>query len=76
MPIFFKGRKKDLDNGDLYQALKAHKSDILGAKLVAAWDNEVKHKKNPSLIRATVKVFKWHMIGIGIVLAILEFCLR
>lgn len=26
MPTFFKGRKKTLDEGDLYKALKEHKS--------------------------------------------------
>ncbi|XP_073846051.1 multidrug resistance protein 5 isoform X1 [Musca autumnalis] len=80
MPTFFKGRKKVLDETDLYRALKEHKSDILGHKLSEAWEEEcikkqMKHKE-PSLLRAVLKVFGLRFATLGFVLFILEIGLR
>ncbi|XP_023166760.2 probable multidrug resistance-associated protein lethal(2)03659 [Drosophila hydei] len=80
MPTFFKGRKKTLDEGDLYQALKEHKSDTLGKKLSDAWEKEVeekrKKKKQPSLFKATMSVFGWNFGILGFVLFIVEMGFR
>ncbi|EDW38107.1 GL12416 [Drosophila persimilis] len=80
MPTFFKGRKKTLDENDLYRALKEHKSDTLGAQLSEAWEREVekkrKKKKTPSLLKASVDVFGWRLAGLGVVLFILEIGFR
>ncbi|XP_059225376.1 probable multidrug resistance-associated protein lethal(2)03659 [Stomoxys calcitrans] len=80
MPTFFKGRKKDLDEKDLYRALKEHKSDTMGEKLSYAWEQEVinsrKKGKDPSLIKATTKVFGLYYMFLGILLFVFEICLR
>ncbi|ALC47338.1 CG4562 [Drosophila busckii] len=80
MPTFFKGRKKTLDESDLYRALKEHKSDTLGQKLSDAWEKEVeekrKKKKTPSLFKATLNVFGWRFGLLGCVLFILEMGFR
>ncbi|XP_037923052.1 probable multidrug resistance-associated protein lethal(2)03659 [Hermetia illucens] len=80
MPVFFKGRKKELVPSDLYKALKEHKSSTLGDKLCAAWENELKRAeakgKSPSLLRATIRVFGLQIVLLGIILLILEFCIK
>ncbi|XP_019893676.2 probable multidrug resistance-associated protein lethal(2)03659 [Musca domestica] len=80
MPTFFKGRKKVLDETDLYRALKEHKSDTLGHKLSEAWEEECNKKqmkhKEPSLLRAVLKVFGLRFATLGFVLFILEIGLR
>ncbi|XP_037952862.1 probable multidrug resistance-associated protein lethal(2)03659 [Teleopsis dalmanni] len=80
MPTFFKGRKKTLDQNDLYRALQEHRSDFLGDKLCKAWEEEIstkesKHKK-PSLIKATLRVFGWRFALMGCILFLLEVGLR
>ncbi|KNC31638.1 putative multidrug resistance-associated protein lethal(2)03659 [Lucilia cuprina] len=80
MPTFFKGRKKILDESDLYKALKEHKSDFLGHKLSVAWEEECNKKqmkhKEPSLLKAVLKVFGLRFATLGLVLFILEIGLR
>ncbi|XP_043656318.1 probable multidrug resistance-associated protein lethal(2)03659 isoform X2 [Drosophila teissieri] len=80
MPTFFKGRKKTLDENDLYRALQEHRSDHLGSKLSEAWEKEVekkrKKKKTPSLLKASMNVFGWRLAGLGLVLFILEIGFR
>ncbi|XP_017863871.1 PREDICTED: probable multidrug resistance-associated protein lethal(2)03659 [Drosophila arizonae] len=80
MPTFFKGRKKTLDESDLYRALKEHKSDTLGKKLSKAWEKEVeekrKKKKEPSLFKATMSVFGLNFGLLGLVLFIVEMGFR
>lgn len=80
LPIFFKGRKQDLDTSDLYQPLKDHKSDSLGEKLCKAWEDEKYNKeskgKKPNLLRATLRVFGWKIMIYGLMLAALEFLLK
>ncbi|EDV94900.1 probable multidrug resistance-associated protein lethal(2)03659 [Drosophila grimshawi] len=80
MPTFFKGRKKTLDESDLYKALNEHKSDKLGKKLSDAWEKEVeekrKKKKEPSLLKASMNVFGWNFGWLGFVLLILEMGFR
>ncbi|XP_073844740.1 probable multidrug resistance-associated protein lethal(2)03659 [Musca autumnalis] len=80
MPTFFKGRKKVLDETDLFRALKEHKSDLMGNKLSEAWQNEVEKSrvtgKDPSLIKATVKVFGWRYMLLGILMFCFEIFFR
>ncbi|XP_055853123.1 probable multidrug resistance-associated protein lethal(2)03659 [Episyrphus balteatus] len=80
LPTFWKGRKKVLDSSDLYSALKTHKSDTLGNKLCAAWDNQLLRKsktgKEPSLLRATLAVFGLQFSLFGLVLFFIEVGLR
>ncbi|XP_030373816.1 probable multidrug resistance-associated protein lethal(2)03659 [Scaptodrosophila lebanonensis] len=80
MPTFFKGRKKTLNENDLYRALDEHKSDYLGSRLSAAWENELeqkrKKKKNPSLLRASMSVFGWRFAWLGFVLFVVEIGFR
>ncbi|XP_030375917.1 probable multidrug resistance-associated protein lethal(2)03659 [Scaptodrosophila lebanonensis] len=80
MPTFFKGRKKTLDTKDLYKALKEHKSETLGNELCAAWERELQRKqtskKQPSLLRATLRVFGCYFGLFGLVLFLLELGLR
>ncbi|XP_033150157.1 probable multidrug resistance-associated protein lethal(2)03659 [Drosophila busckii] len=77
MPVLFKGRKKTLEQSDLYRPLKAHKSDTLGERLCTAWENEVEQrsikKLPPRLGRVMMKVFGWRMFVAGVLLAHQEF---
>lgn len=79
-PVFFKGRKRELVQDDLYQALQTHKSNILGDKLSKAWARELKNSeengKKPSLLNAILSVFGWQIMLLGLILACLEFFLR
>ncbi|KAJ6635778.1 putative multidrug resistance-associated protein lethal [Pseudolycoriella hygida] len=80
LPIFFKGRKRELAQDDLYEALPSHKSSVLGDRLSNAWSNELKkcqqNGKKPSLLRAILNVFGCHIMFTGLILACLEFFLR
>ncbi|XP_075166626.1 putative multidrug resistance-associated protein lethal(2)03659 [Haematobia irritans] len=80
MPTFFKGRKKDLDERDLYRALDEHKSDYVGHKLSHAWEEEVSNSciknKEPSLIKATMKVFGLRYMSLGVLMFLFEIFLR
>ncbi|KAH8420816.1 hypothetical protein KR222_005629 [Zaprionus bogoriensis] len=80
MPTFWKGRKKTLEEQDLYKALNEHKSDTLGKKLSDAWEKELeikrKKKKTPSLFKVTMSVFGWNFGILGFVLFILEMGFR
>ncbi|GAB0088842.1 probable multidrug resistance-associated protein lethal(2)03659 [Sergentomyia squamirostris] len=80
LPIFFQSRKKELEEDDLYEALKSHKSDYLGDNMCTAWEQELikaKEKgKKPSLLRATLSVFGWKIMLLGLFLAAIEFLLK
>lgn len=80
IPVFMKSRKKEIGMEDLYQAMKAHKSDGLGDRMCAAWEKELVRAKGrgkePSLLRAAMNVFGWYIAALGLVLASIEFLLR
>ncbi|XP_067646367.1 probable multidrug resistance-associated protein lethal(2)03659 [Eurosta solidaginis] len=80
MPVFFKGRKKTLEESDLYRALNSHRSAEMGNKLGAAWEAEINKKvqknKKPSLLRAVLRVFGARFALFGMVLLVLEIGLR
>ncbi|EDV94851.1 probable multidrug resistance-associated protein lethal(2)03659 [Drosophila grimshawi] len=79
-PVLFKGRKKTLEQPDLYRPLKEHKSDSLGDRLCAAWDAEVVQRsaqnKAPRLGRVVLRVFGWHLLTTGVVLGVREFVVK
>lgn len=64
----------------MYKPLASHRSEYLGDKICNAWDQEVIKKKRtgktPSLLRASIRVFGWEFILLGIILFSLEFFLR
>lgn len=78
--MFCKGRKRELVQDDLYQALTTHKSNVLGDKLSDAWTKELRkceeNGKKPSLLNAILNVFGWQILLLGLILACLEFFLR
>ncbi|XP_023166430.2 probable multidrug resistance-associated protein lethal(2)03659 [Drosophila hydei] len=79
-PVLFKGRKKTLEQSDLYRPLKEHKSDTLGDRLCAAWDEEVSQrsaqKQQPRLGRVVIRVFGWHLFVTGLLLGLREFVVK
>ncbi|XP_075146932.1 putative multidrug resistance-associated protein lethal(2)03659 [Haematobia irritans] len=80
LPTFFKGRKKTLDTKDLYRALNEHKSESLGDEMCKSWqkelDKKANSKKQPSLMRATIRVFGLRFALLGLLLFLLELGLR
>lgn len=74
------GRKRDLDEFDLTEPLDEHKSSILGEKLARNWSKEVrdaaKHKRRPRFGRVIFRTFKYDIIAYGILLFIMEICVR
>ncbi|KAJ8929223.1 hypothetical protein NQ314_018102 [Rhamnusium bicolor] len=60
----------------MYGPLKAHESSRLGDKLEAAWNDQVSHKKTPSLLLAIIKVFYIEFIIYGIFYLIQEFIVK
>ncbi|XP_054091098.1 probable multidrug resistance-associated protein lethal(2)03659 isoform X2 [Zeugodacus cucurbitae] len=80
IPIFLKGRKKTIGERDLYKALEEHKSETLGIKLNAAWEEEVEKKrlknKEPNLLSAVIRVFGLKLLALGLLFFSLEIGLR
>ncbi|XP_017474879.1 PREDICTED: probable multidrug resistance-associated protein lethal(2)03659 [Rhagoletis zephyria] len=80
MPVFFKGRKKTLDESDLYRALNTHRSADLGSKLSVAWEAEIDKKrqkhKEPNLVSAVLSVFGARYTALGLLLLFVEVGLR
>lgn len=78
--MFRKSRTKEIGPEDLYQVLQTHKSDLLGDRLYAAWDQEVQSagiaKREPSLLKATLRVFGWKIALLGIYLLLVEALTR
>lgn len=72
LPFFHKGLKKEHDENDMYQISNANLSSRLGDKLQKTWQDQLKKKKNPSLLWTMGIVFKWEIIKFGIVNATLE----
>ncbi|EDV59380.2 uncharacterized protein Dere_GG23434 [Drosophila erecta] len=77
IPIFRKGYKKTLDSNDLYRPLEEQKSDTLGNKLCASWDQELKNEGgSPKLLRALLRVFGWQIGVRGLAIFGVELGLR
>lgn len=78
--LFYKGARKGLQVSDLYQILKADRSEKLGSALEKNWNKEVIDAKlkgrNPSLIRALSKTFFWLYMALGMVMFVLFVGLR
>lgn len=72
LPYFVKGFKRELTEDDMYETCKEHESRKLGMKLEAAWTQQLKRSKDPSLTWALFKVFKADIIIYGIVNLLFE----
>ncbi|XP_025405411.1 probable multidrug resistance-associated protein lethal(2)03659 isoform X2 [Sipha flava] len=56
--LFKVGLKRDLEENDLYSPLNDHLASLLGNELEEKWNLEINNKyRNPSLLRALIKVF-------------------
>uniref|UniRef100_A0A2S2QZL8 Multidrug resistance-associated protein 4 n=1 Tax=Sipha flava TaxID=143950 RepID=A0A2S2QZL8_9HEMI len=59
--LFKTGQNRDLKENDLYKTLDDHSSSILGNTLEKTWKLEMDHaykdNRNPSLLRALIKIF-------------------
>ncbi|XP_067646235.1 probable multidrug resistance-associated protein lethal(2)03659 isoform X3 [Eurosta solidaginis] len=80
LPMFFKGRKKTLQETDLYRALKEHKSELLGIKMNKAWRSEIQNQrlknKPPSLVSAVLRVFGPYFAVLGLLFFVIEIAFR
>lgn len=56
----------------MYQHRKKHDSKMLGDKLEAAWQKEIKRKKDPSLLKALLKVFYMECLLFYVVAFVVE----
>lgn len=78
--LFYKGARRGLQVTDLYQILKADKSEKLGDALEKNWNKEVAKAKekgtNPSLIRALSNTFLCLYMAYGLAMFILFVGLR
>ncbi|XP_067119333.1 ATP-binding cassette sub-family C member 4-like [Centruroides vittatus] len=57
-PLLLKGRKRRLQENDLYATSKYHSSQYLGDLLQKEWDKEIK-LENPSLTKAILRFIGW-----------------
>ncbi|KAJ3620812.1 hypothetical protein MTP99_004728 [Tenebrio molitor] len=69
LPIIFKGWKKEFTEDDLYPTVEDQDSQLLGNKLERVWQEEMKSKQDPSLIRAVAKVFGPKILFYSLLLA-------
>lgn len=80
LPVFFKGRKRELDSSDMYRVLGSHKSSTLGQSISDAWERQIfNHKQNgkkPSLLRALLSVFGWRIALLGAMRFLIEIIIR
>ncbi|XP_074031109.1 probable multidrug resistance-associated protein lethal(2)03659 [Leptinotarsa decemlineata] len=67
LPYFVKGYKRELTEDDMYSHRHKHDSGKLGERLEAAWQYQVKHKKNPSLIKALCSIFLFEIFMLWII---------
>ncbi|VVC26205.1 Hypothetical protein CINCED_3A020489 [Cinara cedri] len=78
--LFKTGSKRDLELNDLYSVLNEHKSSSLGDDLEKKWRSELvdadKTGRNPSLLRALIKVFGTNIMLNGLILAIGEIIIK
>lgn len=65
---------------DLYRPLDEHNAHVLGSKLEKAWEEEYKKNrlknKQPSLMRAGLKVYGWKLMSLGFTLLVLEMLFK
>lgn len=73
IPTFIKGRKKELEESDLYEISKNDKSDKLGNILETTWEKECSlHQEDPSLWKALIKAFGTKFMCYGVLCIVLE----
>lgn len=65
---------------DMFAALDSHKSETLGDRMSNAWEQERRRAegkgKEPTLLRALVRVFGGEIAGLGALLCVVEFLFR
>jgi ATP-binding cassette subfamily C (CFTR/MRP) protein 4 len=69
LPIIFKGWKKEFTEDDLYPTVEDQDSQLLGNQLERVWQEEMKSKHDPSLIRVVAKVFGPKILFYSLLLA-------
>ncbi|CAH1995818.1 unnamed protein product [Acanthoscelides obtectus] len=72
LPIFNKGRKRDITEEDLTKPLNRHKSQLLGDKISRIW---IKHKR-PSMTKTILRTFYSDIILYGCILFVMEMVVR
>lgn len=80
LPLFRKGKTRDLNEKDLTFPLEEHKSANLGQKLLIIWNKEVeqakKHKKSPHLTKVIMFCFWKEIIWHGFYMFFVEIFIR
>ncbi|RZB40999.1 ABC tran and/or MMR HSR1 domain containing protein [Asbolus verrucosus] len=80
IPIFRRGRYKDMDESDLTKPLDEHKASLQGEKLAILWSQEVQKAKEhhdiPNLTKVIIKCYRKDIIIQGIILFIMEVMIR
>ncbi|KAF5303190.1 hypothetical protein FQA39_LY10103 [Lamprigera yunnana] len=66
LPLFKKYYKNDMCEGDLFDALKEHRTKFIGDKLEVLWKDLRNKYKSFALHIALLKLFGWELLGIGI----------
>lgn len=76
LPIFYRGYKHELQESDLPETLREHRSQFLGDLMEKEWMKEVhnakKSNKEPSLLKVILKRFGLILAGYGGIAVILE----
>ncbi|KAL1513293.1 hypothetical protein ABEB36_002717 [Hypothenemus hampei] len=57
IPLLKKGKKKDIEEKDIYRVIPEFQAQALGDKLESNWRQEKKNNKNASIIKCLVKTF-------------------
>ncbi|XP_026820568.1 probable multidrug resistance-associated protein lethal(2)03659 isoform X1 [Rhopalosiphum maidis] len=78
--LFKTGRKRDLEENDLYITLNDHNSSLLGNELEKKWKLELasafKLKRNPSLTRALIRMSATEYMFYGFLLSVDKIILK
>ncbi|KAJ8954540.1 hypothetical protein NQ318_000774 [Aromia moschata] len=72
LPLFKKGRKKKLDDDDVYEIVSKYSSQKVGNNLENHWYSEKKKGNTPSVIRVIISCYGKKYIFLGIV----QLCVR
>uniref|UniRef100_A0A0U9HVH0 Putative ABCC protein n=1 Tax=Chrysomela populi TaxID=154003 RepID=A0A0U9HVH0_CHRPP len=72
-PFCMQGYRRELTEEDLYRHRKAHDSGKLGDRIEAAWNRQLTtNKKNPSLIKAILRVFLPEVLVLFLIVTVNE----
>ncbi|XP_011505689.1 PREDICTED: multidrug resistance-associated protein 4-like [Ceratosolen solmsi marchali] len=80
IPIFWYGRRNDLEPKDIYNVLPNERSENLSNKLERNWKNELdealRSKRKPNFQKAIQKTFRYTFMKIGIIIFILTIIVK